>query len=57
MMIAGIFYNIMTNYLPYIVCAVLAIVFIWTLSETPVKDSVKNNITCSDQVKNDAYFY
>lgn len=57
MVIVGIFENIITNYLPYIVCAVLSIVFIWTLSETPVKSGVKSDITCPEQVKSNTYYY
>lgn len=51
-----VFENIVANYLPYIVCAVLAVVFIWTLSETPVKTGTKGETVKSGQNTDRTYY-
>lgn len=48
--------NIMANYLPYIAYAILAVVFIWTLSETPVKSRTKGNKAGLERTTKQSYY-
>lgn len=45
----GFIQNVIANYLPYIGGAILAVVFIWTLSEAPVKRCAKEEVSGSKQ--------
>jgi hypothetical protein len=56
MVTVSIFENIIANYLPYIAYAVLAVIFIWTLSEAPVKRRTKGNTAGSEQATNQSYY-
>lgn len=56
MILVGIIENIVSNYLPYLACAMFAVIFIWTLSEKPVRSRIKNTVACPEQGKNETYY-
>lgn len=43
MILMNVFDNIIANYAPYVIFGVLAIVYIWTLSEPTTENSDGNN--------------
>jgi hypothetical protein len=49
--------NIIANYLPSIVYAVLSMVYIWTLSEKPLKRETKGGSAVSHRAANEVYYY
>jgi hypothetical protein len=49
--------DIIANYLPSIIYAVLTMVFMWTLSEKPVKREIKDLAAASDHVTNEVFYY
>ncbi len=48
--------NIIANYLPYVICAILAVIFIWTLSEAPVRRRTKGKSFSSRQATHRYYY-
>ncbi len=57
MVLAVTLENIILNYLPYIACAVLALIFIWTLSDSPDRDRINGTVSDGDKGKNETYYY